>query len=445
MLEPGSILHDRYLLQRSLGQSRGRQVWLAKDQPQGRSVVVKLLTLGGDVQWEALKLFEREAQVLQQLEHPRIPKHRDYFSLDDQILCFGLVQDYIPGHSLKQLLESGKRFKEAEIRRIARELLAILVYLHGLNPPVLHRDIKPSNIILGDDQQLYLIDFGAVQDAAPTEGKTFTVVGTYGYAPIEQYGGRAVPASDLYALGTTLIHLLTGTPPADLPQDETGLKFRQQTNANPGFVRWLERMIQPSLIKRFTSAEESLKALKTGLNQQNTSLQSPESYPTIVRPMGSRIHLKKTPVALQIDIPAIGLPWIDWVKASLLLVVLSPFVMILLLVAFTSPLLLVVWLLVVWVCYAVLFPKFHPVLSISLVIDRKKLTLVYRFSQVAYLQREVSLSLIRNVVHYQNQGEGIVVVQSDRKKYAIGKEYHLSPHEAIWVAREIDQWLRQKE
>ena len=93
-----------------------------------------------------------------------------------------------------------------------------MLYLHQLKPQILHRDIKPSNIILGENKQVYLIYFGSVQDKSVVEGASFTVVGTYGYTPIVQFGGRTIPASDLYALGATLIHLLTGVPPANLPQ-----------------------------------------------------------------------------------------------------------------------------------------------------------------------------------------------------------------------------------
>ncbi len=109
-------------------------------------------------------------------------------------------------------------------------------YLHQLNPPVLHRDIKPSNLILGEDEQVYLVDFGAVQDSAVKEGGTFTVVGTYGYTAIEQFGGRAVTASDLYALGATLIHLLTGIAPADLPQKDLRIHFSDKVSISASFV-----------------------------------------------------------------------------------------------------------------------------------------------------------------------------------------------------------------
>jgi serine/threonine protein kinase len=212
MLEAGQVLQGRYQLSQQLGNNAGRQTWLALDlaTPTTERVIVKLLPFSPQIHWDDLKLFEREAQVLKHLNHPRIPKYRDYFSTEPsnsgELPWFGLVQDYIPGISLQKRLKNGKRFTEAETKEIATQLLNILIYLHELSPPVLHRDIKPSNIIWGKNNQVYLVDFGAVQEKAKAEGATFTVVGTGGYAPPEQLWGRAVPASDLYALGATLIH-----------------------------------------------------------------------------------------------------------------------------------------------------------------------------------------------------------------------------------------------
>ena len=226
MLQAEQVLQRRYQLQRQIGQNPGRQTWLAQDveASPAESVIVKLLAFSPQMQWDEFKLFEREAQVLEQLNHPRIPRYRDYFSIDKErgagLYWFGLVQQYIPGASLRQLLDEGKRFTETQVRKIATDILEILIYLHELEPSVLHRDIKPSNLIFTEDEQVYLVDFGAVQNQAVTEGVTFTVVGTTGYAPLEQFWGKTVPASDLYALGATLIHLLTGTAPADLPQQD---------------------------------------------------------------------------------------------------------------------------------------------------------------------------------------------------------------------------------
>ncbi|MEH2327580.1 serine/threonine protein kinase [Nostoc sp.] len=275
MLQPEQILQDRYQIQRQLGNNGIRQTWQALDlqasNGENSIVVVKLLAFGGTVQWDDLKLFEREAQILKQLNHPRIPRYIDYFCIDDRTLWFGLIQEYIPGESLKEKLAVGKRFSEKRARKIAVEVLNILTYLHELNPGVLHRDIKPSNLIWGDDNRIYLVDFGAVQDKAAREGVTFTVVGTYGYAPMEQFGGRAVAASDLYALGATLIHLLTGTSPSDLPQQDLRLQFTDRVNLSPSFVSWLQKLIEPAPEQRFTSASVALNALKSGLTVKSVN------------------------------------------------------------------------------------------------------------------------------------------------------------------------------
>jgi serine/threonine protein kinase len=268
MLQVKEILQERYQLERQLGNNGIRQTWLAQDLQATDNapplVVLKLLAFGGAVQWDDLKLFEREAQILKQLNHQFIPKYLDYFCIDERTLWFGLVQEYIAGESLKEKLQNGTRFTENQTRKIAVEVLKILMYLHELNPGVLHRDIKPSNLIWGEDNKIYLVDFGAVQDRAAKEGATFTVVGTYGYAPMEQFGGRAVPASDLYALGATLIHLLTGIAPADLPQKDLRWQFADKVHTSQVFINWLQKLTEPSPEERFTSARVAFDALKAG-------------------------------------------------------------------------------------------------------------------------------------------------------------------------------------
>lgn len=298
MLQTQQILCDCYQLEQKLSETAGRQTWLARDLSRQEKVVIKLLCFNDQVHWENVRLFEREGKVLKELQHPQIPKYQNYFCVEEQLLWFGLVQEYIPACSLKELLAQGKIFTEVEVRKIAKDVLNILVYLHGLSPPVIHRDIKPSNLLLSEDDQIYLIDFGAVQDNAAKAGATFTVVGTYGYAPLEQFGGRASAASDIYALGATLIHLLTGIAPADLPNLDSRLRFAHLVNLNPGFVRWLEQMTQPNLEKRFSSAEEALVVLEANEKAISTIVNS--QLPS------RRIKLKKTPNNLQIKISAMA-------------------------------------------------------------------------------------------------------------------------------------------
>ncbi|WP_333356323.1 serine/threonine-protein kinase [Microcoleus sp. B3-A4] len=210
------IFKERYVMQKQLSKNAGRHTLLARDLHTQELVAIKLLIFGEDFHWDNLKLFEREAQTLQLLSHPAIPRYLDYFDVDTPTgKGFALVQSYIPAKSLEEWLKSGRTFSEAEIKQLAKALLEILRYLHGQQPQVIHRDIKPSNILLANRSgnsvgDVYLVDFGSVQTLAARKGSTITVVGTYGYMPPEQFGGRNVPASDIYSLGATLIYLATG-------------------------------------------------------------------------------------------------------------------------------------------------------------------------------------------------------------------------------------------
>ncbi len=273
MIQAYKVLQERYRLLHPLKQTAGRHTWLAEDltHPSARTVIVKLLAFADPINWEALKLFEREAKILQNLSHPYIPQYLDSFSMEDRFLWFGLVHEFIPGTSLKDLLEQGKRFSEKSVCQLAAEVLQILIYLHELSPPVLHRDIKPSNLIWADDGHVYLIDFGTVQDKAAIEGATFTVVGTYGYTPMEQFGGRTVSSSDLYALGATLIHLLTGISPADLPQNKLRIQFADKTSLRPALVRWIGKMTEPDMAYRFDTARLALTSLHWILQSAESS------------------------------------------------------------------------------------------------------------------------------------------------------------------------------
>ncbi len=294
MLSAGNILNNRFALRKPLQSHSVRQTWLARDLMFEDEVVVKLLELGGSMQWDDFKLLEREAQVLKQLNHPGLVQYRDDFALQAVNPWFCLVTKYVPGISLKEKLEKRYRFNQQELQWIATEVLNILDYLHQLNPPILHRDIKPSNLIWGSDNHIHLIDFGGVQMQPRLPGATFTVVGTYGYTPIEQFGGQALPASDLYALGTTLVHLLTGVAPADLPQKQLKIEFKEaiRSPVEPQFISYLERLIEPTVEHRFKSATEALKTL------QEVSPQK------IIIPPESGIQIYKSTTQLKIEIPS---------------------------------------------------------------------------------------------------------------------------------------------
>jgi len=280
MLQPQQTINSRYQLQQTLGNTApGRQTWLAVDlqTPNPEKVVIKLLVFHPETQWEDLKLFEREAQILRHLNHPQIPQYRDYFTLDaelgDGLPQLALVQDYIQGKSLEEILREKKKLEPEKVVEIAKQILNILVYLHELSPPVLHRDIKPSNLILGENQQIYLIDFGSVQDQAKNQNATFTIVGTQGYAPPEQLMGKAVAASDLYSLGATLIRLLTGVEPANLPQRNCRLLWSDRAYVSDVFFQWLNQLIEPNLRTRFKTARDAATALESLIKSGYSSRQ----------------------------------------------------------------------------------------------------------------------------------------------------------------------------
>ncbi len=302
MLE--NLLRDRYPIQSLLGRKTRRRTFLANDLETRSPVVIKLLLFGPDFTWDDLKLFEREAETLKSLDHAAIPKYLVFFEVDTKSgKGFALVQSYIEARSLQDWVQSGRAFSEAEIKAIATELLTILDYLHTRQPPVIHRDIKPSNVLLGVGEacakrtrnslgQVYLVDFGSVQTAQ--QGGTITVVGTYGYMPPEQFGGKTSHASDLYSTGATLIYLATGQHPNELPQKEMRILFDNQVNLKPALIDWLHWLTEPSLELRLPSAKQALAALE----------KPRESALTIARkPIGSKVQVTNTRQKLEILIP----------------------------------------------------------------------------------------------------------------------------------------------
>ncbi|MGB3295453.1 MAG: serine/threonine-protein kinase [Phormidesmis sp.] len=294
-LSASSIGH--YDIQKQFSIKAGRQTFLAQDIRTQESVIVKVIQIGRDFQWNDLKLFEREARMLEGLDHPAIPKYKDYFETDiEGTQSFVLVQTYIEANALDSLVRAGRRFSEAEIVELAERLLAVLSYLHEQTPVIVHRDIKPSNILIADRSgnsvgDVYLVDFGSVHTVASKESGTITIVGSYGYIPLEQFVGQAAPASDLYSLGMTLIYLITGIHPADIPQ-VNGKAQLPCNSLQPRFARWLARMTHPYVDQRFDSAPLALAALK--------ARESGEGYYHHLKPVNSKVELYRDHTHLEI-------------------------------------------------------------------------------------------------------------------------------------------------
>jgi len=281
-MDTDTLLNDRYRIKETLGQGRLATTYLAADERTAKLCVVKQLSVhraysestkdvgsvSGSDAAKVVELFEREGRILAHLDHPRIPKHVDRFTIetgDDTQLH--LVQEYVDAQSLAQLVEAGRHFTEREVEQIALQVADILAYLHDRSPPLVHRDIKPSNILYGDGGEVFLIDFGAVKDRLVQYGlEGSTIVGTYGYMPLEQYQGDAVPASDIYSLGATLIAVLAHLEPSEIGRRGSQLDFRPHVNVSPRFADVLAKMVEPDVARRYhtTSAlKQALEALRS--------------------------------------------------------------------------------------------------------------------------------------------------------------------------------------
>lgn len=216
---------------------------------------------------KAVQLFNQEAVRLYELgEHPQIPTLLAYFEQDEYLY---LVQQYIEGQTLFQELSRSGAFSEDQIREILMALLPVLQFIH--DHQVIHRDITPMNILRRKiDQRVMLIDFGVAKQLSESlPSQPGTRIGTEGYSPMEQFrGGRAYPASDLYSLGATCIHLLTHSKPDNLysPLDGQWIwrdKMKEQNReVSDGFAAILDRMLKDLVNDRYQSANDILNDLR---------------------------------------------------------------------------------------------------------------------------------------------------------------------------------------
>ncbi len=262
-----TVLKQRYEIRSMIGKGGMCTTYLAHDTAaDGTEVVVKALSLSSLDDWKIFDLFKREAAVLKRMDHPHIPDYIDYFedTLDGESY-FLLVQEYARGRNLFELKQEGKNFTLPELRRILQTLLDVLDYIHNLTPPLIHRDVNPKNIIMDNTGKVYLVDFGAVgfmvkNTLAAAQSGTF--VGTIGYIAPEQLYGKALPASDIYSLGITMVFLITGKKPSEFPMDGLRLDVASALTKAKELAPLLETMVRPDLKKRFKSAKEIITALE---------------------------------------------------------------------------------------------------------------------------------------------------------------------------------------
>ncbi|QLE55146.1 serine/threonine-protein kinase [Nostoc sp. TCL26-01] len=242
--------------------SEGRRItYLACDCKTGEQVVIKEFCCASvDVEWSGFKAYQREANILQQLNHPRIPRYIN--SLETATGCY-LVQEY------KNALSLGtkRNWSPEEVKQIAISILEILVYLQQQIDPIIHRDIKPENILVDEQLNAYLVDFGLARVKGAKMPLTSLVAGTPGFMPPEAESGYTLSfASDLYSLGATLLCLLTDTRSVDIHKlIDHGDRFHCQKllpHLNLRFRSWLMGMVEPKWQYRFAHAADALAILQ---------------------------------------------------------------------------------------------------------------------------------------------------------------------------------------
>jgi serine/threonine protein kinase len=259
-------LSDRgYQIDRVLGQNvnGGRVTYLATDSKADRSVVIKqfqFATIGN--RWSDYDNYQREVEILQQLEHPNIPK---YLASWETPNGFCLAQEYKSGRTLA---DSGREFNLETVQQIAIDLLGILIYLQDRNPPIIHRDIKPENILIDDNNRVYLIDFGFARNAHTEQNASSTIKGTLGFMPPEQLFNRPLTkAADLYGVGVTLVCLLTRRKSLEISQ-LIDANYRLDLRSHlghlpPRFLDWLIQITDPNPEWRYPDARTALTALQS--------------------------------------------------------------------------------------------------------------------------------------------------------------------------------------
>ncbi|WP_392534075.1 protein kinase [Nostoc sp. C117] len=311
-IQAGLTLGDRYVIVRQIGQGGFGRTYLAEDVNRFRELCV-LKEFSPQVQTayvvqKAEELFEREANVLYQLQHPQIPRFRELLRLNlgGKEYLF-LVQDYVEGETYNSLLNTrtkqGLRFTEAEVRQLLLQILPVLEYIHSLG--VIHRDISPDNLMLRTVDKLpVLIDFGGVKQVVATVASQYyepgvvasspspTLLGKIGFAPPEQMQtGLVSPHSDLYALAATMLVLLTGKLPQELI-DTYNLtwEWRREVSISPLLGQVLDKMLSARPGDRYQSATQVLQAI----NPPPVNY-PPNQYPTSPQTTSGTIAISPPP------------------------------------------------------------------------------------------------------------------------------------------------------
>jgi serine/threonine protein kinase, bacterial len=282
-LEPGTLLLDRYLIVQRVGGGGMGSVYQAKDKRLADRLcaVKEMIEMFADQNQraKAVEDFKREAEVLAQLDHPSIPTVFDYFIEGGR---YYLVMRWIGGGDLaEQMRVRGGIVEEQVMTKWAIQICDVLHYIHSQKPPIIYRDLKPANLMLDDKSgRVMLVDFGIARIVRPTE-KGVTAIGTMGYAPPELFAGKVEPRSDIYSLGATMFHMLTGSDPQDNPLLIFDFsKNPRPRQINPNISPEMENLLMRAVAHKPEDRHASALDFMRSLEEHSTRMESrPRSEP----------------------------------------------------------------------------------------------------------------------------------------------------------------------
>lgn len=275
MLEIGSVIDGKYKILNVVGKGGMSVVYLAMNERANKQWAIKEVRKDGMQSFEVVKQnLVAETDLLKKLNHPHLPSIIDVIDCDDTFL---IVMDYIEGNPLSKALETSGAQNQDDVIEWAKQLCDVLGYLHSRKPPIIYRDMKPSNVMLKSDGNVMLIDFGTAREFKYSSVADTTCLGTQGYAAPEQFGGHGQTdaRTDIYCLGATMYHLVTGHNPATPPYEMYPIR-----QWNPMLSSGLEEIIlkctQRNPEDRYQSCAELLYALDhyKDLDIENKKVQS---------------------------------------------------------------------------------------------------------------------------------------------------------------------------
>ncbi len=266
MLEIGSLVDGKYKILNKVGQGGMSVVYLAMNEKANKQWAVKEVRKDGVRDFEVVKQgLVAETDILKKLNHPNLPSIIDVIDTDESFI---IIMDYIQGNSLNKALEEFGAQPQENVIIWAKQLCDVLNYLHTRTPAIIYRDMKPANIMLKPDGNVTLIDFGTAREYKEKNLADTTCLGTVGYAAPEQFGGmgQTDARTDIYCLGATLYHLVTGMNPCEPPYEIKPIR-----DINPGLSAGLEKIIlkccQRDPNDRYQSAAELMFALEHYLEE----------------------------------------------------------------------------------------------------------------------------------------------------------------------------------